>query len=184
MSLHKSVLDRFKEYNGERTPDALVSLFDQDGSFWCRQDPSVALSDGKTIVRVTFVSAPGKKTSSDVAVTGAKLISLKPYSGSTNTWIAEVLPDKGAYRASLAVLQGEVRMVYPLTVAPKAAPGISRSGRMKKSDFYQYVTGRGPAPSTGFDANHDGKRDYLDDYIMTANYLAAAKPAQKQARTQ
>jgi hypothetical protein len=182
--MHKSVLDRFKEYNGGRTPDAMVSLFDQNGIFWCRQDPPVALSDGKTVVRITFVSTPGNKTLSDIAIMGARLISLKPYSGNTNTWVAELLPEKGAYRASLTVLQGEVRMVYPLTIAPKTAPGGPQSGGITKAELARYFAGRGPARSTRSDADHDAKYDYLDDYIMTANYLAAVGPAQKQARTQ
>jgi hypothetical protein len=152
--MHKSVLDRFKEYQGGRTPDAFVSLFEQDGTSWRRQDPPVALSDGKSVVRVTFISTPGNTTSSDVAVMGAKLISLKKYSDTTNTWVAELVPEKGEYRASLAIFQGEVKMVYPLTIAPEATKGRSQSGSMTKADFYRYFTGRGSAASPGFYAKH------------------------------
>ena len=176
----KSVLDRFREYKGERTPEAFISLFEQDGIFWCRQDPFVALSDGKTVVRVTFISTQGNKTSSDVAVMGAKLISMKKDPDNTNTWVAELVPEKGEYRASLAVFQNDVKMVYQLTIAPKAAMERSQSSTVTKSDFSRYFTGRGPASSSGFDVNHDGKRDYIDDYIVTANYLAAARAAHGQ----
>jgi hypothetical protein len=178
--MHKSVLDRFREYKGKRTPEAFISLFEQDGMFWCRQDPPVALSDGKTVVRVTFISTPGNKTSSDVAVMGARLISLKKDPDNTNTWVAELAPKKGEYQASLAVFQGEVKMVYPLTIAPKAALGRSRSGTMTKADFSRYFTERGTAAATQFDANKDGKRDYIDDYIMTANYLVSGRLAQNR----
>jgi hypothetical protein len=178
--MQKSVLDRFKEYKGGRTPEAFIALFEQDGMFWCRQDPPVALSDGKTVVRVTFITTPGNKTSSDVAVMGARLISLKKDPDNTNTWVAELAPEKGEYRASLAVFQGEVKMVYPLTIAPKVTMDRSRSGTMTKADFYRYFTGRRPASTTGLDANHDGKRDYIDDFIITANYLVSGGLAQNR----
>lgn len=182
--MHQSVLDRFKEYTGVRTPEAFVSLFEQDNRSWCRQDPPVALSDGKTVVRVTFIATPGNKTPSDVAVMGVRLISLKKEPDITNTWVAELTPETGEYQASLEVFQGDVKMVYPLTIAPKATMGRAPSGAMTKVDLYRYFAGRGPAFSTGFDANHDGKSDYLDDYIMTANYLAAASTNQTENRTE
>jgi len=176
----KSILDRFRQYKGKRTPEAFVALFEQDGMFWCRQDPPVALSDGKTVVRVTFISTPGNKTPADVAVMGARLISLKKDPDNTNTWVAELAPEKGECRASIVVFQGEAKMVYPLTIAPKAAMDRSQSGTMTKKDFSRYFTERGPAAATQFDANKDGKQDYIDDYIITANYLAAAGTAQNR----
>jgi hypothetical protein len=175
-----SVLDRFKEYKGKRTPEAFISLFDQDYTFWCRQDPPVALSDGKTVVRVTFITTPGNKTSSDIAVMGARLISIKKDADNTNTWVVELVPEKGEYRASFAVSQGDVKMVYPLTIAPKLNVTGARAGAMTGGDFYSYFKKRGPAPTTAFDVNNDGKRDYIDDYAITANYLAGTKTAQNR----
>jgi hypothetical protein len=175
-----SVLDRFKEYRGKSTPEAFISLFEQDNMFWCRQDPPVALSDGKTVVRVTFITTPGNKTSSDIAVMGARLISMKKDPDNTNTWVVELLPEKGEYRASLAVSQGDVKMVYPLTIAPKLNMYGTKAGAMTGADFYRYFEKRGTAPSTAFDVNNDDKRDYIDDYTITANYLAGTRTAQHQ----
>jgi hypothetical protein len=176
----KSVLDRFRDYRGARTPEAFISLFGKDDMFWYRQDPPVALSDGKTVVRVTFISTPGNKTSSDIAVMGARLISLKKDLDNTNTWVVELLPERGEYRASLAVSQGDVKMVYPLTIAPKLNVNGSRAEAMTGGDFYSYFKRRGTASTTAFDVNNDGKRDYLDDYAITANYLAGTRTAQHQ----
>ncbi len=176
--MQTSVLDRFKEYRGKPTPEAFLALFEQDNTFWCRQDPAVALSDGKTVVRVTFITTPGNKTSSDIAVMGARLISLRKDPDNTNTWIAELVPEKGEYRASLAVSQGDVKMVYPLTIAPKLTMYGSYAGAMTGGDFYGYFKKRGTSASTAFDVNNDGKRDYLDDYDITANYLAGTRTAQ------
>ena len=169
----QSILDRFREHQGERSPRAFLSLFEQDSIIWCHQEPAIALSDGTTAVQVTFISTPGEKTSSDVAVMGARLVSMKKDPHNTNTWIIELVPEKGEYRTSLAVSQGNVTMVYPLTIAPKFTPGHSRSGKMTEADFYRAVTERDVTTAAKFDANNDGKRDYIDDYIITANYLAA-----------
>jgi len=174
----KSILDRFQEYKGKRAPEAFISLFEQDSMFWYHQDPPVALSDGKTAVRVTFISNPGNKTSSDVSVMGARLISIKPDLDNTNTWVVELVPEKGAYRASIAVSQGDGSMVYPLTIAPKVVLDRSRPGAMTKEQFDHYFSEQGSAAETKIDANKDGKRDYIDDYIITANYIAAARATQ------
>jgi len=178
----KSILERFQEYKGKRTPDAFIALFEQDSMFWYNQDPPVALSDGKTTVRVTFISTPGNKSFSDVVVMGARLISLKPDLDNTNTWTVELVPEKGEYRASIAVSQGDGTMVYPLTIAPKVIIDLSRSEAITKAQFDRYFSERGSAEKTEFDANKDGKHDYIDDYIITANYLANAGEVQKKVQ--
>lgn len=177
MYQQKSVLDLFRDYRGERTPEAFVALFAQEGNVWCRQDPPVALSDGRTAVRVMFITTPGKKTSSDIAVMGARLVSLKQDPDNTNTWIAELMPLKGEYRGSVAVAQGDVTMVCPLTVAPPITLGGSRSGPAAKAAPDRSARAQGAASQAASDVNGDGKVDYIDDYIVTANYLAAAGKA-------
>jgi len=163
----KSVLDRFKEYKGERTIAALVSLFENESMIGCRQEPPVSISDGKSIVRVIFVSTPGANLNSNIAVMGARLISLKRDADYTNTWIAELLPEKDTYQASLAVTHGGMKTIFPLTVSPKVDVNHVRSGSWTDADFVYYLKGQHT------DLNKDGKRDYIDDYIFTANYLDA-----------
>jgi hypothetical protein len=173
----KGILERFKEYRGERTARAFVSLFEreQESFIGFRQEPLVALSNGKSPVKVTFISTPGNKTSSDVAVMGARLISMKRDPENTNTWIVELQPEQGSYQASLTVFQGDVAMVYPITIAPKIDFKLARSGTMTESDLDLYLKERGAAISSKPDLNRDGKWDYRDDYILTANYLNAIR---------
>ncbi len=175
----KSVLDRFREYKGRRSPEAFIALFAQDSLSWCRQEPLIALSDGRTAVRVRFISSPGEKTSSDVAVLGARLLSMKKDPDNTNSWIVDVVPKQGEYAASLGISQGDVTMICPLTTAPKISSDPARPKPMTREEFSRYVNERASAPPDPkkSDMNRDGKRDYIDDFIMTANYLAAAAKA-------
>lgn len=177
----ESILERFKEYRGERTIAALVSLFESESMIGCRQEPSVSISDGKSIARVVFVSAPGADPASDLSVMGARLISLKRDPDNTNTWIAELAPDKGASRASIAVSQGGMKMIFPLAVSPKVDVYHVRPGSWTDADFLYYLKGQHT------DLNSDGRRDYIDDYIFTANYIDAVRktrsPRQESATT-
>lgn len=177
----KSVLDRFEEYKGERTIASLVSLFENESMIGCRQEPAVSISDGKSIVRVVFVSTPGANPASDIAVMGARLLSLEKDPDNTNTWVAELVPEKGAYRASIAVSQGEMKMVFPLVIAPKVKVYHVRSGTWTDADFTYYLKRQDKG------MNSDGKREYIDDYVFTANYLDAVGkkrgPTQKPVAT-
>ncbi len=176
--VQKSVLVRFQEHHGDRTADTFVSLFDQENFIGFRQDPPVALSDGKTAVKVTFIAPPGNVTSSDVAVRGAKLLSLRKDPDNSNTWIVRLVPKKGQFQADITVLQGALNMVYPLTIAPKVNISFSRSGKVSKADFNHYLMNNNAAGQPSPDFTGDGKRDYRDDYILTANYLFAIRQAE------
>jgi hypothetical protein len=161
------ILERFRTYRGERTPAALMALFSNESMIGARQEPPVVLSDGRSTVRFVFVSSPGARTFSDIAVMGAKLLSLKRDPDNTNTWIVELLPDRGAYQASVAVPLGELKMIYPITIAPKVDIRPGHGGTVTTADFDRYLKERGK------DLNQDDKRDDTDDFIFTANYLSA-----------
>ena len=176
----KSILERFKEFKGARTAEALISLFDQESMIGWRQEPSVALSDGKSAVKVAFISMLGNIAPSDVAVTGAKLLSLKRDPDNTNTWIVELLPEKGGDQASIAISQGELKMIYPLTIAPKVNMDFIQSGKLTKADFDAYIKKRIISRSSGPGMKRDYSRNYRDDYIVTANYLYAIEKAQRK----
>jgi hypothetical protein len=98
---------------------------------------------------------------------GAKLISLKRDPDNTNTWIVDLLPDRGAYQASVAVPLGELQMIYPIAIAPKVDIRPVNGKTVTTADFDRYLRERGK------DMNQDGKRDETDDFIFTANYLSA-----------
>jgi len=159
----KSILERFKEYRGQRTPEAFVALFNQDSLIGCRQEPPIVLSDGKSTVSVSFISTPGNMAASDVAVLGARLLSLKRDPDNTNTWVAELLPEKGTVEASITVSLGEMKMIYPLTVAPRINAAASQGTGAKGKDLSGKAT---------VGQNREGEWDYRKDYILTANYLA------------
>jgi hypothetical protein len=164
------ILERFRTYRGERTPAALMALFNNESMIGARQEPPVVLSDGRSTVRFVFVSSPGARTTSDIAVMGAKLLSLKRDPDNTNTWIVVLLPDRGAYQASVTVPLGELKMIYPITIAPKVDIRPGRGRAVTTADFDRYLKERGK------DLNQDGKRDDTDDFIFTANYLSAVGP--------
>jgi hypothetical protein len=163
----KSVLDRFKKFRGERTSKAFLSLFEQGEANGFTQDPPVALSDGKSAVKIMFIVPASGTATPDFALRGARLISVKKDPERSNAWVLEAQPEKGEYAASLIVSQGSVSLEYPMTLAPRIEPGQNKAGTMTEQDFSLYLTGKRR------DVNGDGKRDYLDDYIFTANYIAA-----------
>jgi hypothetical protein len=161
-----SALERFRKHRKERTAKAFLSFFDQDEATGFRQEPPVALSDGKTSVKVFFVVPASGSTAPDFALRGAKLVSLKQDADRSNTWVIEAKPDKGEYEASLMVSQSNVILEYPLTLAPKI--NLNDGSRpVTDEDFSRYLSGKRR------DLNGDGKQDYLDDYIFTANFIAA-----------
>jgi hypothetical protein len=144
-----------------------VALFNNESMIGARQEPSVALSDGRSTVQFVFVSSPGTRTSSDIAVMGARLLSLKRDPDNTNTWIVNLIPDRGAYQASVAVPLGDLKMIFPITIAPKVDIKTGHGGAVTIADFERYLKERGR------DLNKDGKMDNTDDFIFTANYLRA-----------
>ena len=173
----KSILDRFYEYNGVETAAAFIALFGQENVFGYRQEPPVALSDGRSVVKIIFISTPGNRTTSDIAVIGARLISLEKDSNYTNTWVAELMPEKGGYQASISLSQGQVRMIYPLTIAPKVDLDLLRPGAVTEAAFDRYLDQRKTIRSPTFDLNKDGRQDYIDDFTFAVNYLDAVRKA-------
>jgi hypothetical protein len=163
------VLMRFKKYSGERTAKAVIALFAQDDMVSYHQQPDVVLSDGKTPVRVTFISSSREITAADVAVLGARVVSVKKDPDYSNTWTAELIPEKNAYDASFAVSDGTLKRIYPLTIAPMIRLKTNKAGFMTEQDLTAYLSKQRQ------DVNNDGKKNYLDDYIYTANYLFNTK---------
>jgi hypothetical protein len=75
------------------------------------------------------------------------------------------MPEKDAYDASFAVSDGTLKRIYPLTVAPKIDMKMNKSGSMTEKDLSAYLSDQRQ------DVNKDGLKNYLDDYIYTANYV-------------
>lgn len=179
----KSVLDRFYEYKGERSAKKFTALFEQDGMIGFRQDPAAALSDGTSLVHITFIAPAGIRKTPEVSLKGATLVSVKKDPNNTNTWVVSVKPDAGEYAASLTIPQENVTMVYPVIVAPKADVDLNKSGTVTEEDFTLFLKERGTEKKPKFDLNKDGKRDAVDDYVFTANYLSEKDKPQIVKRT-
>ena len=177
--LNKSVLERFQEFQGEKSPNNLIVLFKSamEGS---AQEPPLVLSDGKANVRVLVELPITDKYAPSFAVKEAKLVSLKKTGDSA--WEVDVLPNKGTFEAAVIILHDGKTIRLPLTVAPplSANPQIGKLGKLTEADFNTFLKERGTDKAPSFDLNGDGKRDYIDDYIYTANYLAKAN-AEKAA---
>jgi hypothetical protein len=166
----QSVLERFRLFEGERTAKNLMALFGAapDASF--KQEPLILLADGKKNIRVTISKVVCSRTP-NFAFNSARFVSCKKLS--KNEWLLEARPNKGALNAGISILtNGKLREI-PLTVSPMARVDLIHPGKVSEADFTLFLKQRGTAKAPKFDLNGDGKRNYLDDYIFTANYLVA-----------
>lgn len=182
----KSVLDRFRDYRGEMSPRALMLLFEKGGVPGIRQVPAVVLSDGKSRAKLFLKLRGTGRKAPNFALKGARLISLRLNRG--NEWVVEAQPDVNAVSASVTVLHEGIMTEIPLTVAPPlpASLKLGKGAGLTVDEFELFLAKRGTGKAPLYDLNSDGKRDYLDDYIFTANFLAqrhhAKKPAARKKR--
>ncbi|MBT0653969.1 cohesin domain-containing protein [Geomobilimonas luticola] len=167
----KGVLAKFRDFKGERTPKALQELFKPEEGTSYRQQPPVALSDGVTAVKVRVAVPATAKNAPNFALKDAKLVSLRR--DADGAWVVEAKPAKGVFAATVIMLLDGAVTEMPVVVAPPTditvvMPGVAPT----EAEFSQFLKERGTDKAPRFDLNKDGKRDYLDDYIFTANYLA------------
>jgi hypothetical protein len=173
-TVYVSVLERFRAFQGERTPESMAALFKQVISPNISQEPAIVVSDGTATVRITIDLSAIKGSSTNFALTGAKLVSLKRADDS-ETWILESLPQANTLKASVTIMNSRSVIEYPLTVVPPAT--VSQ----KKEDFVQFLKDSG-AKNPQFDLNGDGSHDYRDDFIYVAHYLTKSGAESKAAR--
>jgi hypothetical protein len=168
----QSVLERFRLFKGERSAKNLMALFVEAPDVPFRQYTPIFLADGKGRVQVTISGVvPGKVPS--FTFRSARYVSFRKLS--ETKWLVEVKPDKGVLKAGIMLRDdGKLREI-PLTVAPKARVDLITPGKIGEADFALFLKERGTTKAPRFDMNKDGKRDYLDDYIFTANYLVVLK---------
>jgi hypothetical protein len=181
-----SVLEKFKLFTGEPTVKALTALFNPDSSASFSQSPAIGIADGKESVTLLISKVPGDKAPSFV-FNSARSVSVTP--AGDGDWELVVKPYKGVVKASVIMMLNGTEQEFPLTVAPRANVVLGKSAEASEADFQVYLKDRGTASAPRFDMNGDGKRDYLDDYIYTANYLlkmqekaSKRKPAQSKAQ--
>jgi hypothetical protein len=171
MTSYKGALDNFREYRGERSPAIFIALFNKEITPTVRQEPAVALSDGKTPLKLRVKLETASDKSPNFSLNGAKLVSLNR--DTSAAWIIDAFPQAGIMRASLTIMTDSDIIEYPLTLAPPIndiAPA--------EADFAVFLKDSGAATPKR-DLNGDGIHDYLDDFIYTANYLVNKAAASK-----
>ncbi len=162
-----SVVERFRGYQGARTVEGLTALFRKDAADNFTQVPSIGIADGKATVTLFIAMETGDRAP-NFAFNASRYVSLHR---SAEGWELEARPDQGVVKASASMLYNGLIQEFPLTVAPKAelVPGKPRP--VGEADFQLFLKDRGTESAPRYDLNKDGRRDYLDDYIFTANYL-------------
>lgn len=161
-----SVLERFGSYTGERTPEALAGLFSGLSAGDVRQLPQIALSDGRTVVVIAARLPAADGTAIGFSIEGGAQLGVKKLK--VNEWEIRAMPDKGTSTMALMVMKEGKATRYPLAVAPP----LPTETDLSEMGFINYLRARNETAGTvQSDLNRDGKKDYLDDYIFTANYL-------------
>lgn len=159
-----SVLEQFRTYSGERTAAGLLRLFSsRSSSGIIRQEPEIALSDGKTVVELTVAVSGTSNSAPNFACIDALLISAKP--AAPGFWLVKILPDAGSWKTLLIIQNGS----SSTSVYPVVAPPLSSESDLSMKSYLRHVSERGKLA----DLNNDGLLDYQDEYIYAANVLAA-----------
>jgi hypothetical protein len=163
----------FKTATGEKTPTSLILLFADRAIPGFVQEPMILFADGKATARLSISPKFFGKETPSFAVSSAKVLSLAPEEDGSWTLVAQ--PKAGATDVVLSISYGKGGADIPLMVAPPIDPNISKTGKLSEADFVMFLKETGTPKAPKFDLNADGKRDYLDDYIFTANYITKMK---------
>lgn len=165
-----SVLDRFREFNGERTAANLTSLFKPAGEHPLQQIPAITVADGNATVTLVIAMETGDRPPV-FAFKGARFVSVSR--NDEGEWEVEARPEAGVVDASITMLYQGLSQEFPLTVTPAVKLPALEGGAVSEAAFQNFL-------AAGVDLNGDGRLDYLDDYILTANYLAQSEEAARQ----
>ena len=160
-----SVLERFRTFSGQRTPLALSELFKSPVSSSYSQKPEIALSNGATIVSIKTVLPAQDGSVPNFALIGARMLSCSQ--NKQGEWVIEALPEIEVARAELVVSSGTAILEFPLVVAPP----LPSDTDLSEQGFIRFLAGKDRTALPQQDLNGDGRIDYQDDYIYTANYL-------------
>jgi len=165
MKSEKSVLQRFREFKGERSLKAFTGLFERNPQVVLIQEPAVIISDGKTPVSVRF-EVPQQEGEPTVAASDAILIQI--LKDGENGWIIRALPNEGTWKAGLNIKMGAKELEFPLVVAPPVTirEGIAENNFIAELD--RFVADR----SARDKKDNEPLPPFLYEYIFTANCLA------------
>lgn len=175
-SENESVLERFRVYAGPRSKEALSELFTLPAGHLVRQQPLIAISDGRTAVLIAVKVPSADGTAPNFAVEGAKMLSLERRE--RDEWLIKALPQPGTLHVSLLMVNGSVSQALPLTVTPPLPQNID-TGSKEFASFLETADTPGPL----HDLNGDDRHDYLDDYIYMANVLALERTSGRDLKS-
>ncbi|MEI7815721.1 MAG: cohesin domain-containing protein [Desulfuromonadales bacterium] len=166
--VYKGISERFKQYNSSKKLPVVALLFDKKVAQTIHQEPAILLNDGNSKAALT-VDIPARITSSpNFAVNGGTLVSFKQDKLIKGRWTVEVLPEVGLTKVIMTIIAGAEEFEYPLTVAPPLKTTLT----LDESGWEKFLKEVGTAKAPLHDLNNDGVRDYMDEYIFVANYLA------------
>jgi hypothetical protein len=133
--------------------------------------PEVVLSNGAVPVSIAAVIPVQGNTAPNFAINGARLLSSDLVR--KDEWLIVALPETGVMKATMIVLSNGAAREIPLTVAPPlpAETDLSEKGFIA----FLGVAGKDAPAKPLLDLNGDGRRDYVDEYIFTANYLISKR---------
>ncbi len=158
----KSVLERFKKYKGEQDLSSFIALFGLNEGERCRQEPAIAISDGKTPVTIWIDIRSDGTHSTGLALSDATLLSKE---ARERDIVITVLPSEGTWDARLVTFAGGEILDYPIVVAPP----VDLIRVVNENNFLEalqvYINSRSSAVQRK-------NKMYLSEYIFTANYLA------------
>ncbi len=171
----KSVLQRFREFKGEKGLQTFSALFKRNDGKRIAQDPAIALSDGKTPVVIRLQLQAEGNHSPDIALLDAKLVSVQKVD--EKSWVITVLPGEGAWEARLALGTGKEMVDFPLVVAPL----VKIQGGINDQNFLAALNKYLSDQAAGRTSEGGTFKQALCEYIFTANYLAnpATAPPRK-----
>lgn len=175
--IYKGIIDRFRQYNGGKKLTDMVALFDKKVAQSINQEPAILLSDGQSKATLTIDIPVRSISSPNFAVNGGTLVSFKQNKLSKSRWIVEVLPETGASRVTVTIITGAEEFEFPLTVAPPVKTVLT----LDESGWEKFMKEVGTTGAPIYDLNNDGVRDYMDEFIFVANYLAGKSTPAKSA---
>jgi hypothetical protein len=177
-TVEKSVLQRFREFRGEKRHKEFVALFHGGDGKRIVQEPAIALSDGKSPVRIRLRLEHEWNYAPNFALSDAKFVSLKK--DGEKSWVMTVVPSEGAWKVSLILKMGREMFEFPLVVAPP----VKILSEINEKSFHLALTRYISAQAAESDGESGPFRQYLHEYIFTANYLAkqAINPAKQASR--
>lgn len=167
---YPGMLERIREYDGPRTPQALAALLTPASGQMVRQEPEAAVSDGENVVRLRVELPLTLKENPSFSLRRASMITLQH--AEDGSWLIEARPARDSIDARLTVNAGGSTILFPLVVAPALEPALLATYGSAEEVFLRYLKPDGPQKDPRYDMNRDGKIDYIDDYILTVNYLA------------